>query len=66
MDYGLALYVSIGIVDMKIDDVRSVIPQYSKMGDKFMETFKKRKEELDRMNQPKRPLSSNFRTSILK
>ncbi|KAI6659248.1 Mitochondrial import inner membrane translocase subunit TIM50-A-like [Oopsacas minuta] len=52
------------IVDMKIDDVRTVIPQYSELGDNFLETFKKRKEELDKLNQPKRPINSNFRTIL--
>ena len=51
---------------MKIDDVRVVMPQYSALGDKFMETFKKRKEELDNLKRTKRTVNSNFRNSLLK
>ena len=50
---------------MKIDDVRVVIPQYSALGDNFLETFNKRKEELDKLNQ-KHTVNSNFRSSLLK
>ena len=50
---------------MKIDDVREVIPQYSALGDNFLETFKKRKEELDSLKQ-KRNINSNFRNPLLK
>ena len=56
---------SVGIVDMEIDDVRVVIPQYSALGDNFLETFNKRKEELDKLNQ-KRTFNFNFRSSLLK